>query len=115
MQTIVSAMDPQRLRNIIDNRDMRVAVIQQNRDSIYDITGSRPPRDPGQIPEWWDNNKSYVSRKVNQLIDNTNSEEDEDSDDEVEPEILPEDEIEDDEEETEEDETDEDNDTTYEV
>jgi len=70
-------MDPEDLRTLIDSGSIRISVVQQKRDDIERITGSRPPDDFGEIAEWWENNKSYLSRKVNEQIEDEDEDQEE--------------------------------------
>jgi len=79
-------MDLEDLRSLIDADAMRPILIQQNRGDIRRMIDKTPPRDQGEIPQWWSNNKSYVSRVVNEKLneENDNEEEEVENDNEIE-------------------------------
>lgn len=67
-------MDPEDLRSIIDSGGFEdIAVIQQKRSEIQRITGVDVPYDYGELHGWWDRNKSYISRKVNEQLEDGES------------------------------------------
>jgi hypothetical protein len=65
-------MDLEDLRFLIDADAMEPVLIQQNRGDIRRMIDKTPPRDQGEISEWWSNNKSYVSRVVNEKLNQGN-------------------------------------------
>lgn len=65
-------MDLEDLRFLIDADAMEPVLIQQNRGDIRRMIDKTPPRDQGEIPQWWSNNKSYVSRVVNEKLNEEN-------------------------------------------
>lgn len=48
---------------------MTEQMLQTYRQEIYQIAGKYPPYRRRELQDWWDNNKSYVSRKVNEALD----------------------------------------------
>lgn len=75
-------MDLEDLRFLIDRNSMETVHIQQNRLDIARIIGKTPPRDRGEIPEWWRANKSYISKIVNEKLEEQNNE-DENTDEQI--------------------------------
>lgn len=62
-------MDPEDFRALMDANAVEPAHLQQNRDFIQNIAGVSPPRQPSQIPSWWEDYKSHISKKVNEELD----------------------------------------------
>lgn len=77
-------MEPEELRQRIDT-GMTEQMLQTYRQEIYQITGKYPPYRRRELQDWWDDNKSYVSRKVNEALDEEEESEgvEEDYEDEV--------------------------------
>lgn len=71
----------EQLREEYENGHLdRPARLRHLKDSIEEHTGLQPPRRPGEIEEWWSNNKAVLARKLNEDDEETEEEADETTD-----------------------------------